>query len=389
MTYYMAGEGRRQFGQTTPSELRQQVPDVGAHAGGRRRPHHALELPHGHPLLEDDAGAHPRQHGRDQARHRHAALGREPDQGARGGRAAQGRREHGHRRRRRGRARRSCTTRTWAIVSFTGSTGVGRKVSEACAPAFKHCHLEMGGKNIIMVMDDAQARPGGRRRGLGRLRHHRPALHRGQPRGRAQEGLQGVRGPLRRARAKALKVGNGLDPRRPDGPLRQREPARDGREVRGDRQGRGREAPHRRQPPRQGRPREGFFHEPTIFGDCSPKMRIAQEEIFGPVVSVIPVDSLEEAIEVGNSVEYGLSAVDLHPGHQQGLHGHARHVHRDLLRQRAHHRRRDPPAVRRHQEHRQRPPRGLRAGAGRVLGVEVASTSTTAARLQRAQIDTD
>ena len=60
MTYYMAGEGRRQFGQTTPSELRQQVPDVGAHAGGRRRAHHALELPHGHPLLEDDAGAHPR-----------------------------------------------------------------------------------------------------------------------------------------------------------------------------------------------------------------------------------------------------------------------------------------------------------------------------------------
>jgi acyl-CoA reductase-like NAD-dependent aldehyde dehydrogenase len=52
----------------------------------------------------------------------------------------------------------------------------------------------------------------------------------------------------------------------------------------------------------------GFFHEPTIFGDCSPKMRISCEEVFGPVVSVIPVDSVEEAIEVGNSVEYGLSA---------------------------------------------------------------------------------
>ena len=52
----------------------------------------------------------------------------------------------------------------------------------------------------------------------------------------------------------------------------------------------------------------GFFHEPTIFGDCSPKMRVAREEIFGPVVSVIPVKSLEQAIEVGNSVEYGLSA---------------------------------------------------------------------------------
>jgi aldehyde dehydrogenase (NAD+) len=52
----------------------------------------------------------------------------------------------------------------------------------------------------------------------------------------------------------------------------------------------------------------GHFHEPTIFGDCSPKMRVAHEEIFGPVVSVIPVRSLEEAIAVGNSVDYGLSA---------------------------------------------------------------------------------
>jgi aldehyde dehydrogenase (NAD+) len=53
---------------------------------------------------------------------------------------------------------------------------------------------------------------------------------------------------------------------------------------------------------------KGFFHEPTIFGDVDPKMRIAREEIFGPVVSVIPCRSLDEAISIGNSVEYGLSA---------------------------------------------------------------------------------
>jgi acyl-CoA reductase-like NAD-dependent aldehyde dehydrogenase len=52
----------------------------------------------------------------------------------------------------------------------------------------------------------------------------------------------------------------------------------------------------------------GHFHEATIFGDCSPRMRVSCEEIFGPVVAVIPVDSLEEAIAVGNGVEYGLSA---------------------------------------------------------------------------------
>ena len=52
----------------------------------------------------------------------------------------------------------------------------------------------------------------------------------------------------------------------------------------------------------------GFFHEPTVFADCAPKMRVACEEIFGPVVCLIPVGSLEEAIAVGNSVDYGLSA---------------------------------------------------------------------------------
>jgi aldehyde dehydrogenase (NAD+) len=53
---------------------------------------------------------------------------------------------------------------------------------------------------------------------------------------------------------------------------------------------------------------KGWFHEPTVFGDCDSKMRIAQEEIFGPVVSVIPIDNLEQGIEVANGVAYGLSA---------------------------------------------------------------------------------
>jgi len=53
---------------------------------------------------------------------------------------------------------------------------------------------------------------------------------------------------------------------------------------------------------------KGFFHEPTIFVDVDPKMRVAREEIFGPVVSIIPCRSLDEAIAIGNGVEYGLSA---------------------------------------------------------------------------------
>ena len=53
---------------------------------------------------------------------------------------------------------------------------------------------------------------------------------------------------------------------------------------------------------------KGWFHEPTVFGDCHAKMRVAQEEIFGPVVSLIPIDSLEQGIAVANDVPYGLSA---------------------------------------------------------------------------------
>ena len=53
---------------------------------------------------------------------------------------------------------------------------------------------------------------------------------------------------------------------------------------------------------------DGFFFEPTLFTDCSIEMRIAQEEIFGPVVSIIYVRNLDEAIDAINSVEYGLSS---------------------------------------------------------------------------------
>jgi acyl-CoA reductase-like NAD-dependent aldehyde dehydrogenase len=53
---------------------------------------------------------------------------------------------------------------------------------------------------------------------------------------------------------------------------------------------------------------KGWFHEPTIFTDCNPQMRICQEEIFGPVVSVMPFGSLDEAISIANGVKYGLSS---------------------------------------------------------------------------------
>ena len=77
------------------------------------------------------------------------------------------------------------------IVSFTGSTNVGRIVNQAAAPTFKKVHLEMGGKNVDHDHGRRQPRARRRRLPVGRLRHDRAALHRGEPRRRAREGLQG------------------------------------------------------------------------------------------------------------------------------------------------------------------------------------------------------
>jgi aldehyde dehydrogenase (NAD+) len=194
------------------------------------------------------------------------------------------------------------------IVSFTGSTAVGRKVSEACAPAFKHCHLEMGGKNIIMVMDDARldlAVDGAVWGGFGTTGQRctaasRVAVHKKVYRQFVDRFVE---------RAKALKVAGGLaDASAEMGPCvneAQRATVEKYVEIAREEGAKMLTGGRRLD---QGRYAKGWFHEPTIFGDVDPRMRVAREEIFGPVVSVIPVDSLDQAIEVGNSVEYGLSA---------------------------------------------------------------------------------
>ena len=117
------------------------------------------------------------------------------------------------------------------VVSFTGSTEVGKKVAEACAGTFKHSCLEMGGKNIIMVMEDANldlAVEGAR---LGRLRDRRAALHRLQPHRSSQGRVQGLSGEVRGACARFESRG-WPRPDRAHGASHQREPIEDRREIR-------------------------------------------------------------------------------------------------------------------------------------------------------------
>jgi len=193
------------------------------------------------------------------------------------------------------------------IVSFTGSTHVGRIVSQASAPTFKKVHLEMGGKNVIMIMDDANlelAVDGCLWGGFGTSGQRctaasRVVVHEKVYRKFVDEFV---------ARAKSLVVGDGLDPKTEMGPSNsesQLATVQKYVKIGADEGARLATGGHRLD---KGPYAKGYFHEPTVFIDVDPKMRVAREEIFGPVVSVIPCKSLDEAIAIGNGVEYGLSA---------------------------------------------------------------------------------
>src|SRR5690242_18597254 len=178
------------------------------------------------------------------------------------------------------------------VVSFTGSTAVGRLIAEACAPTFKHCSLEMGGKNIIVVMDDANldlAIDGAVWGGFGTSGQRctaasRIAVHKSVYQEFVSRFVE---------RVKSLKVGDGLDPATEMGPCineQQLNTVMSYVEI-GKSEGAGLLTGGNRLS--GGVYSKGWFHAPTVFGDCSPTMRIAQEEIFGPVVSVIPIHSFE------------------------------------------------------------------------------------------------
>ena len=193
------------------------------------------------------------------------------------------------------------------VVSFTGSTDVGRVVSEKAAPSFKKVHLEMGGKNVILIMEDANlelAVEGCLWGGFGTSGQRCTAAS------RVVVHEKVYRAFLDRfvARVRALRVGDGLDPATQMGPsvsAGQLETVQTYVEI-GRQEGAtlacGGHALT------AGAYAKGFFHEPTVFGDVDPSMRIAQEEIFGPVVSVMRCATFEEAVAIGNNVQYGLSA---------------------------------------------------------------------------------
>ena len=191
------------------------------------------------------------------------------------------------------------------VISFTGHTETGVEISTRAAKTLKRVSLELGGKNPIVIWEDADldlaldsviwsafGTSGQRCTAASRLIVHRP-IH--------DEFVGRLRDRVGR-----LVLGDGLDEKTDVGPVindaavdRIASYAAIGRDeadlvIGGE-------------PAREGALAKGSFFEPTIFTEVKPDARIAQEEIFGPVTSVIPVDTWDEAVRVVNGVKYGLS----------------------------------------------------------------------------------
>src|ERR1700683_3326093 len=192
-------------------------------------------------------------------------------------------------------------------VSLTGSSAVGRIIGGIAAKSFKHCSLELGGKNPMIVLDDANldlAIEGGLWGGFGTTGQRCTATSRII----VQKGVYREFVERYVDRAKKLKVGNGLDETVEMGPaINERQLTTDLKYVDiGKDEGAKLVCGGNRLD--KGDYQYGWFMEPTVFTDVDPKMRIAQEEIFGPGVPIIPCDGLEDAIEIANGIEYGLSS---------------------------------------------------------------------------------
>jgi len=193
------------------------------------------------------------------------------------------------------------------LISFTGSNEVGRRVASEAGLGLKRVSLELGGKNAVIVMDDADldlavdgivwsayGTSGQRCTACSRVIAHE-AIH--------QELVDRLA-----ERVKKLRLGDGLLETTDVGPVINHAAAQsiDGYVEIGKAEGA--EMIVGGGVAKEGDLAKGSFYRPTLFVGVRPDMRIAQEEIFGPVLSVLKVKDLDEAIAVNNGVTYGLSS---------------------------------------------------------------------------------
>ena len=193
------------------------------------------------------------------------------------------------------------------VISFTGSTETGAIIGETCGRMHKRLSLEMGGKNAMIVMDDANldlalegvlwgafGTTGQRCTATSRLILHQKVHDRFLTR------LADAAG--------ALKLGDGRQVKTDVGPLIHKEAREKVERYVGVGQKEGAELVTGGKAAVGERLDQGWFFQPTVFAGVKPKSRLEQEEIFGPLLSVIRVGSFDEAVRVNNDVRYGLSS---------------------------------------------------------------------------------
>ncbi|MED0659650.1 aldehyde dehydrogenase family protein [Bacillus smithii] len=193
------------------------------------------------------------------------------------------------------------------VISFTGSNEVGRTIAEKGGKLLKRVSLEMGGKNAVIVMEDADlslavegiiwsafGTSGQRCTACSRVIVH-----------------ENVKAEVEKRllqEMKKLTIGNGLNEDVKIGPVINKGALKKIHEFVEMGQEEGADLLAGGYIVQEEDLDGGYYYAPTLFTNVRPDMRIAQEEIFGPVLSIIPVRSFEEAVEVNNSVAYGLSS---------------------------------------------------------------------------------
>jgi aldehyde dehydrogenase (NAD+) len=193
------------------------------------------------------------------------------------------------------------------VVSFTGSSEVGRHIASVCGKTLKRVSLELGGKNAQIVLDDADidlSVEGVLFGAFGTAGQRCTATSRLI----LQEGIHDKLVEKLVKRAESMKIGKPWDEASDVGPVINESSLKKilGYVDIGKNEGAKLMCGGYRYT--EGDCKNGWFVKPTVFTGVKPGMRIEQEEIFGPVLSVIKVKSFEEAIDVLNGVEYGLSS---------------------------------------------------------------------------------
>ncbi len=188
-------------------------------------------------------------------------------------------------------------------VTFTGSSASGRMIARRCGELLRPVTLELGGKSAAIVLDDADLAGATEALFGATMANNGQTCNIGTrvlaPRARYDEVLEVFSGL-----ANALVIGDSLDPATQLGPVasaRQRERI-EGYIEKGRAEG-GRIVAGGGRPPEQER---GWFVQPTIFADVDNSDTIAREEIFGPVLAVIPYDGVDQAVAIANDSEFGL-----------------------------------------------------------------------------------